>query len=87
MSQQITNLMDSLSTITDDVNGMGVSRDTTLSAIESISSISEETSAAYSNVADTAVRQMESATELAKASSDLAARANQLSDLLKQFIL
>ena len=87
MSQQITNLMDSLSTITDDVNGMGVSRDTTLSAIESISSISEETSAASSNVADTAVRQMESATELAKASSDLAARANQLSDLLKQFIL
>lgn len=87
MNQQITNLVDSLSTITKDVNGMGISRDTTLSAIESISAISEETSAASSNVANTAVRQMESATELAKASSDLATRANELTELLKQFTL
>lgn len=87
MNQQITNLMDSLSTITNDVNSMGVSRDTTLSAIESISSISEETSAASSNVTNTAVRQMDSATELAKASSDLATRANELTELLKQFTL
>ena len=55
--------------------------------IESISSISEETSAASSNVTNTAVRQMNSATELAKASSDLATRANELTELLKQFTL
>lgn len=87
MSDQITNLVSSLTTITSDVDSMGVSRDTTLSAIESISAISEETSAASSNVNDTAVRQLDSVTKLDSAASNLAKRAEELTELLKQFTL
>lgn len=87
MSQQISNLVNSLSAITEDVNSMGVSRDTTLSAIESISAVSEETSACSSNVADTAVTQLNSVTKLDSASSNLAKRAEELTELLKQFTL
>lgn len=87
MSHQISNLVNSLSTITEDVNSMGVSRDTTLSAIESISAVSEETSACSSNVADTAVTQLNSVTKLDSASSNLAKRAEELTELLKQFTL
>lgn len=87
MSQQISNLVSSLSAITEDVSSMGVSRDTTLSAIESISAVSEETSAASSNVATTAVTQLNSVTKLDSASSNLAKRAEELTELLKQFTL
>ena len=87
MSEQITNLVSSLSTITSDVNSMGVSRDTTLSAIESISAISEETSAASSNVASTAITQLNSVKKLDEAASNLAKRAEELTELLKQFTL
>ena len=87
MSQQISTLVNSLSTITSDVDSMGVSRDTTLSAIESISAVSEETSASSANVADTAVKQMDSVTKLDSASSNLAKRAEDLTELLKQFTL
>ena len=87
MSQQISTLVSSLSTITSDVDSMGVSRDTTLSAIESISAVSEETSASSANVADTAVKQMDSVTKLDSASSNLAKRAEDLTELLKQFTL
>ncbi|MBQ4531163.1 MAG: methyl-accepting chemotaxis protein [Lachnospiraceae bacterium] len=87
MSQQISNLVNSLTTITSDVDSMGVSRDTTLSAIESISAVSEETSACSSNVAETAVKQLTSVTKLDEASSNLAKRAEELTELLKQFTL
>lgn len=87
MSEQISNLVNSLSAITEDVNSMGVSRDSTLSAIESISAVSEETSACSSNVADTAVTQLNSVTKLDSASSNLAKRAEELTELLKQFTL
>lgn len=87
MSGQITHLVTSLSTITSNVETMGISRDTTLSAIESISAISEETSAASSNVADTAVKQLDSVTKLDSAASNLAKRAEELTQLLKQFTL
>lgn len=87
MSKQISNLVNSLSAITQDVYSMGVSRDTTLSAIESISSISAETSACSSNVAATAVKQMTSVTKLDSASSNLAQRAEELTELLNQFTL
>ena len=87
MSEQITNLVSSLTTITSDVSSMGVSRDTTLSAIESISAISEETSAASSNVATTAVTQLESVQKLDVAASNLAKRAEELTQLLQQFNL
>lgn len=87
MSGHITHLVSSLSTITSDVDTMGVSRDTTLSAIESISAISEETSAASANVAHTAVKQLDSVKKLDSASSNLAKRAEELTELLKQFTL
>ena len=87
MSEQITNLVSSLTTITSDVSSMGVSRDTTLSAIESISAISEETSAASSNVAATAVTQLDSVKDLDSAASNLARRAEELTKLLEQFTL
>lgn len=87
MSQQISNLVNSLSAITEDVNSMEISRDATLSAIESISAVSEETSASSSNVATTAVTQLNSVTKLDSASSNLAKRAEELTELLKQFTL
>lgn len=87
MSQQISNLVNSLTTITEDVSSMSVSRDTTLSAIESISAVSEETSASSSNVSTTAVTQLNSVTKLDSASSNLAKRAEELTELLKQFTL
>ncbi len=87
MSEQISNLLNSLSTITEDVDSMGISRDTTLSAIESISAVSEETSACSANVATTAEKQLNSVTKLDSASSNLAKRAEELTELLKQFTL
>ena len=87
MSGHITHLVSSLSTITSNVDTMGVSRDTTLSAIESISAISEETSAAAGNVAHTAVKQLDSVTKLDDAAGNLAKRAEELAELLKQFTL
>lgn len=87
MNEQISNLVNSLSTIAKDVDSMGISRDTTLSAIESISAISEETSACSSNVAATAQTQLHSVTKLDSASSHLAKRAEELTELLKQFTL
>ena len=52
-----------------------------------LSAISEETSAASSNVAATAVTQLDSVKDLDSAASNLAMRAEELTKLLEQFTL
>lgn len=85
MDKQISSLMESLSVITQHVTNMQNARNTTLTAIESISATSEQTSACSSTVIETTQTQISAISELDEEANNLSARANKLSELLKKF--
>ena len=87
MDKQIHTLLDSISTISESIQNMEGARSTTLNAIESISSISAETSAGASNVERTVTAQRDAIQTLDDAAGILQERAGELTGLLQQFII
>lgn len=85
IGEQVTQLLEALGLINTNVELMEADRNTTLSSITNISSISAQTAAGSSAVYDTANKQLSSIEELDKAAVVLEKRANQLSELLEGF--
>ena len=87
MDTQIQSLMTSLSNITQNVENMEQAKDATLNAVESISSVSEQTAAGSSNVNRTVSAQQDEIATLDVAAENLRKKAEELSELLQQFTI
>lgn len=87
MDTHIHSLITSLSQITLNVENMEQARSTTLNAIESISSVSAQTAAGSKNVQTTVNAQQSAITTLEQASDSVKAKAEELAELLRQFII
>lgn len=85
MDNQIHSLLESISAISESIRNMEHARSTTLNAIESISSISAETSAGSSHVNRTVTAQHDAIQTLDTAAGTLQKRAAELAALLQQF--
>lgn len=87
MDKQIHALLDSVAEISSNMRNMEDARNTTLNAIEGISAISAQTAAGSSNVNATVDAQREAITTLDAAAGVLLKRAEELTELLKQFTI
>lgn len=87
MDTQIQSLMTSLSNITQNVENMEQAKNATLYAVESISSVSEQTAAGSSNVNRTVSAQQDAIATLETAAEKLQKKAEELSELLQQFTI
>ncbi|MDE5931898.1 MAG: methyl-accepting chemotaxis protein, partial [Lachnospiraceae bacterium] len=87
MDTQIQSLMTSLGHITQNVENMEEAKNTTLHAVESISSVSAQTAAGSANMLRTVSAQQDAITELESAAENLQGKAGELSELLKEFTL
>ena len=87
IDKKVDSLMDSLSMINSNVENMDRARATTLSAIESISSISAQTASGSKTVYTAAQTQSDAVTELEGASNKLAAQAEELATMLQKFVV
>lgn len=87
MDTHIQSLISSLSQITVNVENMEEARNATLNAIESISSVSAQTSAGSKNVQTTVNAQQDVISTLEEAADNVRAKAAELAELLRQFII
>ena len=87
MKESVSSLMESIESISQNVENMEAARVQTLSAVESISAVSAETSAASGAVYETADKQYSAVEDLNNASDRLEEKANALNELMKRFIL
>lgn len=87
MDNHIHSLITSLSDITQNVENMEQAKSTTLNAVESISSVSAQTAAGSTNVYSTVNAQQEVISTLEEAADNLKAKAEELSELLRQFTI
>lgn len=87
MDTQIQSLMTSLGHITQNVENMEEAKNTTLHAVESISSVSAQTAAGSANMLRTVSAQQDAITALEAAAENLQGKAGELSELLKEFTL
>ncbi|MBR3684033.1 MAG: methyl-accepting chemotaxis protein [Lachnospiraceae bacterium] len=87
MKESVSSLMESIESISQNVENMEAARVQTLSAVESISAVSAETSAASGAVYETADKQYAAVEDLNNASDRLEEKANALNELMKRFIL
>ena len=87
IDKKVDSLMDSLSMINSNVENMDRARATTLSAIESISSISAQTASGSKTVYTAAQTQSDAVTELESASNKLAVQAEELATMLQKFVI
>ncbi len=87
MDTQIQSLMTSLNHITQNVENMEEAKNTTLHAVESISSVSAQTAAGSANMLRTVSAQQDAITALEAAAENLQGKAGELSELLKGFTL
>lgn len=87
MDSRIHMLLDSISTIAENIQNMEQARSTTLNAVEGISSISAETAAGSSNVNETVIAQRDAIQTLDAAAGTLQERAAELAGLLQQFTI
>ena len=85
IDEQVRSLLSALATISNNVEEMNASRSETLSAIEGISAVSAETAACSESVYASAGTQLESISNLEKASEDLSAKAEELASMLQTF--
>lgn len=85
MLSQIETLMKESNSIIESVQNMEHARITTSDAIESISAVSEETTARSATVGDTAEKQLEVVIQLDSASANLLNRAKDLETAINQF--
>lgn len=85
MNQQIKKLMDELTSIQSNVDNIEHARSATLNAIESISAVSEETTACSLTVGTTAENQLNAVTELDAAANHLLKRAKDLENAINRF--
>ncbi|MDD6217329.1 MAG: hypothetical protein PUB28_11405, partial [Roseburia sp.] len=87
IDKKVDSLLDSLNMINSNVENMDRARATTLSAIESISSISAQTASGSKTVYTAAQTQSDAVTELESASNKLAAQAEELATMLQKFVI
>lgn len=87
VEEQMKLFEQSLNKICNNTGSMEQARIQTLNAMESISAISTETAAASSNVYDSAEKQYQAVEALNEASTLLEARAKELEELMKNFII
>ena len=85
MNECLENLLHNFYQVGTSVISMGSDREDTLSAIESISSVSEETAAASCMVNETAKEQLRYVEALKKNSVNLQSKSTELSDIIHQF--
>lgn len=85
MDKQVGNLMKQLEEILTNVEQMDETRNITLEAIESISSVSEQTASCASSVAENAEKQLEVVQGLESNSRELISEAGELGEAIKQF--
>lgn len=87
MNVQIKNLTDELKSIQSNVDNIEQARAATLQAIESISAVSEETTACSLTVGTTAENQLTAVTELDEAANRLLKRAKDLEHAINRFTI
>ncbi|MHB8130496.1 MAG: methyl-accepting chemotaxis protein [Mobilitalea sp.] len=87
VNQHVENLTDNLGKISQGIITMGIAKEDTLSAIESISSTLEETVAASTEVNTTAENQLTSVEHLTKAALQLGNDARNLEETVRVFII
>lgn len=87
VEEQMKLFEQSLNKICNNTGSMEQARIQTLNAMESISAISTETAAASGNVYDSAEKQYQAVEALNEASTLLEARAKELEELMKNFII
>lgn len=85
MEQQVNVLMAELEGILQSVNRIEQTRSVTLSAIEEISAVSEQTAAAAATVSNVVTNQLEGVEELSQNSERLSTSAEDLSNAINQF--
>jgi len=85
MNSSVEELLSNLENMDNDIHNMDGARISTLSAIENISAISEETYASSSVVNETVNKQMDSVTYLKTASNELDENANKLGEAIHLF--
>jgi methyl-accepting chemotaxis protein len=85
MNQQINRLSMELNLILNNVANMEQARVTTLEAIESISAVSEETTACSLTVSTAAEKQLDAVTQLDTAANQLLSHAKNLEDAINRF--
>jgi methyl-accepting chemotaxis protein len=85
MNECIEKLLHNFYEVGNSVTSMGSDREGTLSAIESISSVSEETAAASCVVNETAKEQLKYVEDLKNNSANLQSKSKELSDIIHQF--
>jgi len=85
INNKVTELLDALGLILDNVNAMNQSRNQTLQAIEGITNVSNETSQNSSIVNESAKKQFVAGEELESAANELRSRAESLVEILGTF--
>jgi len=87
VNRHVENLTDNLGKISNGIITMGIAKEDTLSAIESISSTLEETVAATTEVSTTAENQLTSVEQLNKAALQLGNDARNMEETVRVFII
>lgn len=87
MEQQVGVLMKELDDILQSINRMEQTRSVTLSAIEEISAVSEQTAAAAATVSNVVTEQLEEVEELGQNSERLSTSAEDLTNAINQFTI
>ncbi len=87
IDNHVSGLADNLSKITEGINDMDVAKRDTLSAIESISAVAEETASSATEVNNAAARQLEAVEKLNNESEGLIARSDDLVEAINKFTI
>jgi len=85
MNSSIERLIENLSVISNNRNNMETAREGTLTAVENISAISEETLATSSSIKRTVYDQSKSVLTLENAADEMSANAKDLKDAINLF--
>jgi methyl-accepting chemotaxis protein len=85
LNLHVKGLINNVDRIVDSISVIEARRVDTLSAIENISAVSEETAAASSTVSDSAEHQKEAVKDLSKLANELGVNAKSLSDMVLRF--
>lgn len=85
INQKVTLLLNALTTISTNMDGMEKDRKTTLASVESISAISTETAAGASNVTTTTNEQLSAIVNLEREAANMQKLSEQLHEIMAKF--